>query len=244
MVDERLLLGGVDLSKRLGKKDYNHSLAKAQGRLNKLSRKKAFKKKAVVAVFEGWDAAGKGGAIRRTTQALDARQYQVIPIAAPTEEERAQPYLWRFWRQLPRYQHFAIFDRSWYGRVLVERVEKLAAPTDWARAYSEITEFEEALVEHGIIVAKFWLHIDQEEQLRRFEDRQKKGFKRHKITDEDWRNRDKWADYELAVHDMLERTSTEIAPWKVIAANDKRFARVQVIETLSGWIEDAFDRKR
>jgi polyphosphate:AMP phosphotransferase len=240
-VDGRLILSSVDLSKRLEKKSYQQRLAKAQARLNRLTRKKAFKKLSVVAMFEGWDAGGKGGAIRRITQALDARQYQVVPIAAPTQEERAQPYLWRFWRQLPGRAHFTIFDRSWYGRVLVERIEKFAAPADWGRAYSEINDFEETLVDHGIVMAKYWLHIDADEQLRRFEERKKTGFKRHKITDEDWRNREQWADYELAVHDMLARTSTEIAPWTVVPANNKQYARVNVVETLCDRIEAALD---
>ncbi len=238
-VDGRLVLSHVDLSKKLEKKQYRKKLAKAQARLNELSRDRAFRKRAAVAVFEGWDAAGKGGAIRRVTRALDARQYQVIPIAAPTEEERAQPYLWRFWRHLPSHAHFTIFDRSWYGRVLVERVEGFSPAWDWTRAYAEINDFEETLIDRGIIVAKFWLQIDAEEQLRRFEERKRVAFKRHKITEEDWRNRDKWDEYELAVHDMIERTSTEIAPWTIVSANDKRHARVTVVETMADVMEAA-----
>ncbi len=239
-VDGKLLLSHVDLSQALDKNEYERALPRAQERLNRLSRHKAFRDRSVVAVFEGWDAAGKGGAIRRVTRALDARQYQVVPIAAPTEEERAQPYLWRFWRNLPAHAHFTIFDRSWYGRVLVERVEGFSPAWDWARAYSEINDFEETLVENGIVVVKFWLHIDSEEQLRRFEERKRVAFKRHKITDEDWRNREKWQPYELAVHDMVERTSTEIAPWTIIAANDKRHARVAVVEALADRMQAAF----
>jgi polyphosphate:AMP phosphotransferase len=239
-VDGRIVLSHVDLSQALGKKEYRKKLPKAQARLNKLSRHREFTKRSVVAVFEGWDAAGKGGAIRRITRALDARQYQVVPIAAPTEEERAQPYLWRFWRNLPAKGHFTIFDRSWYGRVLVERVEGFSPAWDWVRAYSEINDFEETLVRNGIVVAKFWLHIDAEEQLRRFEERKRIAFKRHKITEEDWRNREKWRDYELAVHDMIEKTSTEIAPWTVVPANDKRYARVTVVNALAEHMEAAF----
>jgi polyphosphate kinase 2 (PPK2 family) len=191
----------------------------------------------VIVVFEGNDAAGKGGSIRRITGALDARSYQVIPIAAPTEEERAQPYLWRFWRQLPRKGRVTIFDRSWYGRVLVERVEGFCAEADWMRAYGEINEFEAQMVRHHLLVVKFWLTITKDEQLRRFEERQATGFKRFKITDEDWRNRDKWELYEQAVCDLVDRTSTHLAPWTLVEANDKNFARIKVLKTLGDRIE-------
>jgi polyphosphate kinase 2 (PPK2 family) len=191
----------------------------------------------VVAVFEGHDAAGKGGAIRRIAGALDARIYQIIPIAAPTEEERAQPYLWRFWRHLPRRGHMAVFDRSWYGRVLVERVEGFCGEYDWMRAYNEINDFEAQMAEHGVIVVKFWLTISQEEQLKRFKEREKTGFKRFKITEEDWRNREKWDQYEQAVCDMVDRTSTETAPWILVEANDKNFARLKVLRSLCERIE-------
>jgi len=186
----------------------------------------------VVAVFEGSDAAGKGGAIRRVTQALDARKYSVIPIAAPSDEERAQPYLWRFWRHIPAHGHAVIFDRSWYGRVLVERVEGFCTELDWMRAYHEINDFEEQMVGAGAIVVKFWLAISSAEQLRRFKARQSTPYKRFKITDEDWRNRKKWPAYERAVNDMVERTSTDPAPWNVIASDDKLFSRIEAIERL------------
>ena len=191
------------------------------------------------AVFEGFDAAGKGGAIRRVTSALDARYYRVVPIAAPSEDERAQPYLWRFWRHIPRLGRFTIFDRSWYGRVLVERVEGFCSTADWMRAYGEINDFEEQLVARGCIVAKFFLAVGDEEQLRRFKEREATSFKRFKITDEDWRNREKRPAYERAVCDMVERTSTEAAPWTLVESNDKRFARVKILKTLCRRIQDA-----
>ena len=197
---------------------------------------------AAIAVFEGTDAAGKGGAIRRVTAALDPRRYQVIPIAAPTEEERAHPYLWRFWRHIPGRGRLRIFDRSWYGRVLVERVEGLCPEVDWMRAYSEINDLEAQLVRHGIVVCKFWLAITEEEQLKRFEARENTNFKRFKITPEDWRNREKWEAYETAVCDMVDRTSTEIAPWTLVEANDKKFARIKVLKTLCHAIEAALKR--
>jgi polyphosphate kinase 2 (PPK2 family) len=185
-----------------------------------------------VIVMEGWDAGGKGGIIRRVTPAIDARHYRVIPIAAPTDEERSHHYLWRFWRHPPRGGHTAIFDRSWYGRVLVERVERFATDEAWQRAFGEINDFEEQLAAHGTVVVKFWLHIDKDEQLARFKLREETPYKRYKITEEDYRNRERWDDYEVAVNEMVEKTSTAHAPWRLIAGNDKRFARVQAIETL------------
>jgi polyphosphate kinase 2 (PPK2 family) len=189
------------------------------------------------------DAAGKGGAIRRITAAVDARLYHTIPVAAPTDEERAQPYLWRFWRHVPRKGRITIYDRSWYGRVLVERIEKFCSQADWMRAYGEINDFEEQLAVNGAIVAKFWLQISKEEQLRRFKEREKTRFKQFKITAEDWRNRDKWADYQLAAADMIERTSTAHAPWTLIEANDKAYARVKILSTLVRQIEAALKSK-
>ena len=236
-IDNLLILGTLDLSKKTGKIDYQEQLEKYQGKLNLLTRHEDFKKLSVVVVFEGNDAAGKGGSIRRITQALDARQYRVIPIAAPTQEEQVQPYLWRFWRHIPRKSRFAIFDRSWYGRVLVERVEGFCARADWMRSYGEINDFEDQMVRNRTVVVKFWLSISQEEQLKRFQDREKIGFKRFKITDDDWRNRDKWKEYELAVCEMIDRTSTEIAPWTLVEANDKYFARIKVLKTLCERIE-------
>ena len=236
-VDGRRVLQALDLHKSLTKDKYDRDLEKLQGRLNVLTRAPRFAKKSMVVVFEGADAAGKGSAIRRVTAALDARMYQVVPVAAPTDEERARPYLWRFWRQLPARGKVLLFDRSWYGRVLVERVEGLCREADWARAYREINEFEEQLVEHGVILVKLWLQIDAKEQLRRFRDRQKTTFKRHKIGPEDWRNRKKTPAYERAVADMIDRTSTELAPWTLIEANDKHWARVKVLRTLCERLE-------
>jgi AMP-polyphosphate phosphotransferase len=238
-VDSRHLLDAVDLGQNLGRKDYDKELPKQQGRLNRLSRHKRFRQRGVVAVFEGPDAAGKGGAIRRITGALDARFYQVIPIAAPTDEELAQPYLWRFWRRIPRAGRFTLFDRSWYGRVLVERVEGYCSEPDWMRAYAEINDFEEQLSEARIVVAKFWLAIGPDEQLARFREREKTGYKRYKITADDWRNRKKWDSYQQAAGDMIERTSTSHAPWTIVEANDKHFARIKVLKTLNARIEAA-----
>ncbi len=238
-IDGLQILQTLDMSKKIAKPKYDSELETLQGRLNLLTRHKNFEKLSVVVLFEGNDAAGKGGSIRRVTQALDARAYRIIPIAAPTEEERAQPYLWRFWRHLPRRGRFAIFDRSWYGRVLVERVEGFCSQTDWMRAYSEINDFEEQMVRNHTVVVKFWLAITQQEQLKRFKEREKIGFKRFKITDEDWRNREKWPLYEQAVCDMIDRTSTEIAPWTLVEANDKNHARIKVLKTLCNQIEQA-----
>lgn len=241
--DRLLILDTLDMTRKLGKKGYEKSLAKYQRTLNLLSRHPRFREISVVAVFEGPDAGGKGGAIRRITGALDARSYRVIPIAAPTEEEREQPYLWRFWRNLPASGHFGIFDRSWYGRVLVERVEKFCRPQDWMRAYSEINDFEEQLVRRRTVVVKFWIHITRDEQLKRFKERETSGFKRFKLTDEDWRNRKKWDEYEVAACDMIDHTGTEIAPWTLVEANDKQFARIKVLKTLCDRVEAALKRK-
>jgi AMP-polyphosphate phosphotransferase len=238
-LDSRNVLSALDYSRALAKKEYRKQLEKYQGRLNLLTREKRFRERSLIIVFEGSDAAGKGSSIRRITGALDARHYQVIPIAAPTEEERAQPYLWRFWRHLSLKGRVTIFDRSWYGRVLVERVEGFCAEADWMRAYHEINTFEEQLADNGAIVVKFWLAITQEEQLKRFNARQQTPFKSFKITDDDWRNRDKWHEYELAVCDMVERCSTTIAPWNLIAANDKPYARIQILKTLCKALERA-----
>lgn len=241
-IDHLNVLRALDLGQTLAKKEYERALETWQGRLNRLARDGRFKEHAaVVCVFEGNDAAGKGGAIRRVTGALDARYYRTVSVAAPSEEERAQPYMWRFWRRIPRHGFVTIFDRSWYGRVLVERVEGFAAEADWRRAYTEINDFEQELVRHGIVVAKFWLAIDQGEQLKRFRVRKDIAHKRFKITDEDWRNRKKWPAYEVAVCDMIDRTSTGIAPWTIVEANDKRFARVKVLSTLTQAIEAGLD---
>jgi len=242
-IDGRNLLGALDLSKRLPVQKYASQLEKWQGRLNLLSRDPKFKRVSVIILFEGSDAAGKGGAIRRITGALDARHYQGIPIAAPTDEERAQPYLWRFWRHLPRRGRFTIYDRSWYGRVLVERVEGFCTEPDWMRAYSEINDFEEQLVLNNTVLTKFWLQISKDEQLKRFKLREKTSFKRFKITAEDWRNRKKWDAYQIAADEMIQRTSTAPAPWTLVESNDKSFARIKVLKTLVQQIEAMFERR-
>jgi polyphosphate:AMP phosphotransferase len=241
-IDKLNILETLDLSQKLDKKKFATELEKYQGKLALLTRDPRFKQITVVTVFEGNDAAGKGGSIRRITGALEARLYQVVPIAAPTEEERAQPYLWRFWRHVPRKGRVTIFDRSWYGRVLVERVEKFCSEADWMRAYGEINDFEAQLTRHGTVVVKFWLTISKEEQLRRFKEREKIGFKRFKITEEDWRNRDKWDAYEQAIGDMVDRTSTKAAPWTLVEANDKNFARIKILKTLCQRIESAMKK--
>ena len=230
-------LATVDLSRRLEYADYRQQLDRLQVRLHELSLKARKRKLASVLVFEGWDAAGKGGVIRRILQAISFRDCKVIPIAAPTDEERGHHYLWRFWRRLPMDGQMRIFDRSWYGRVLVERVESLASESEWRRAYDEINDFEEQLCEHGNIVLKFWLHIDPDEQLRRFRAREQTPYKKYKITAEDYRNRDKWPDYTDAANEMFERTDNAQAPWLLVPANDKRWARVMVLETLCNAFE-------
>jgi len=234
-----LIIRTLDLSKSLDADRYDRKLTKYQGRLGRLARRLDAEQRSAVVVFEGPDAAGKGGAIRRIVKALDARFYRVIQIAKPTDEERAQPYLWRFWRHLPRFGEFTIFDRSWYGRVLVERVERLCPEEDWQRAYAEINAFEDQLVDAGVLVFKFWLAIDSDEQLKRFREREATGYKRYKLTDEDWRNREKWGAYDVAASEMVARTSTEIAPWTLVEANDKRHARVKVLRTLCDGLERA-----
>lgn len=235
--DHTTLLDFVDLSKNLKKKEYQQQLAEYQAKLNELARRAHKKKISTVMALEGWDAAGKGGMIRRMIAPLDARHYRVIPIAAPTDEENARHYLWRFWRHLQRAGHMTIFDRTWYGRVLVERVEGYAREDEWIRAYQEINEFEEELTEHGILLLKYWIHIDQDEQLARFKAREQISYKQHKITEEDYRNRERWDDYAWAVSDMIERTSTQRAPWFIIEGNDKRYARVQALKLLCERLE-------
>jgi len=231
-LDRNNPLRALDLGRTIAEDDYDRELEHWQGHFAKTLRRAKFRSRSLVVVFEGVDAAGKGGAIRRVTAPLDPRRVGVVPIAAPTEEERARPYMWRFWRHLPRRGELVVFDRSWYGRVLVERVEGYCTTADWMRAYSEINDFEEQLAEHGAIVVKLWLQIDMEEQLRRFEERQSAAHKRHKIGPDDWRNREKWEQYERAVVDMVDRTSTDVAPWDLIEANDKRYTRVAVLRTI------------
>ncbi|MGY3082912.1 polyphosphate:AMP phosphotransferase [Pseudomonas fragi] len=240
---ELTLLDCLDMSQHLEKDDYQEQLITEQARLSGLMRDKRMRRHSLIAVFEGNDAAGKGGSIRRVAAALDPRQYSIVPIAAPSEDERAQPYLWRFWRQVPARGKFTIFDRSWYGRVLVERVEGFCTPADWMRAYGEINDFEEQLTAAGAIVVKFWLAIDKDTQLERFQEREEIPFKRFKITEEDWRNREKWDLYRTAVCDMVDRTSTEISLWTLVEANDKRWARVKVLRTINEALEAAFAKR-
>lgn len=240
-VEQYNLLDALDLSLKLNKTGYKKQLEKYQGTLNELSRHALEAKRSSILVFEGWDAAGKGGAIRRLTESMDARHYQVIPIAAPTDEERAHHYLWRFWRHIPRAGQVTIYDRSWYGRVLVERVEGMAKTGQWQRAYSEIVNFEEAMLAHGIVIMKFWLHIDHAEQLARFKRREAISYKQFKITEEDYRNREKWDDYQKAVNEMIARTSTGKSPWLLVEANDKYYARIKVIKAYCECLEKMLD---
>ncbi len=226
------MLETIDLSLRLEREEYVRQLTRRQVQLRELGYQVYLQKRPVVLVFEGWDAAGKGGAIKRITEKLDPRGYTVYPISAPQGEDKTRHYLYRFWRRLPEPGQVAIFDRSWYGRVLVERVEGFAPEEAWRRAFHEINSFERQLIDWGAVVAKFWVHISRDEQLRRFEERQRIGYKSWKLTDEDWRNRDKWEQYEEAVEEMLMRTSTRHAPWTLVAGNDKYHARVAVLSTV------------
>lgn len=234
------LFSELDLGKKAGD-DYGEKFKKREARVARLSRKLRPKKRSLICVFEGVDAAGKGGSIRRLLDAIDVRNARVMSVAAPTDEEKAHPYLWRFWRQLPKQGHATIYDRSWYGRVLVERVEGFCPPADWKRAYGEIAAFEEELAEAGVIVCKFWLQISAAEQLRRFKDRVETPFKQYKITPDDWRNRAKWDAYQAAALDMIEKTSTPEAPWTLIPAEDKRYARLKVLKTVADRLADELE---
>lgn len=233
-------LSSISLDKSLGKKEYKNRLKENQRRLSELHEKLYLEKVPLILAFEGWDAAGKGGNIRRISKALDPRGYEVIPIAAPSPEEAARHYLWRFWKNLPRDGHVAIFDRSWYGRVLVERVEGFCTENDWHRAYREINEFERQLTDWGAIILKFWLQIDQEEQLRRFKNREATPSKQWKITQEDWRNREKWDQYEICANDMLKYTSTVSAPWIIVESQDKKYARIKTLDAVIDVIKQRF----
>jgi len=232
-------LEALPLDQQLSASEYETKREKWLGKLNQAIRAASASKRSVIFAFEGWDAAGKGGAIRRLTSAIDVRDYRVIPVAKPTQEEKAHHYLWRFWRHIPRAGLVEIFDRSWYGRVLVERLEGFARADEWKRAYQEINDFERQLSDYGIIVVKFWLHVSRDEQLRRFRAREQTPYKRHKINDEDWRNRRKWDAYEVAVGDMIALTDTVAAPWHLIPANNKRYARLQILKTACKQIESA-----
>ncbi len=233
------VISALDLSLSVPEDAYRKELPGLQLEIGRMARSLQDCRRSVVMIFEGSDAAGKGGCIRRVTQALDARFYRVVQISAPTDEERARPYLWRFWRHLPRWGHFTTFDRSWYGRVLVERLENLCSADDWGRAYSEINAYEEQLVQSGSVVLKFWLTTSKEEQLRRFQDREAMGFKRYKITPEDWPNREKWDGYQAAACEMVEKTSSELAPWTLVEAEDKLHARLKVLRTVERALKEA-----
>lgn len=230
---EANVLSGVDLTQTLTKEDYKVQLARQQAKLRRLSLEARKRGVSTVLAFEGWDAAGKGGVIRRVTQALEAGDYRVIPVAAPTQEENKYHYLWRFWRDMPLAGRFVIFDRTWYGRVLVERIEGFAKPAEWQRAYDEINDYEQQLIDRGYYVAKFWLHISPEEQLARFQAREVTNYKQHKITEEDYRNRERWDEYVNAVDQMVLRTTADRAPWHVIAANSKLHARVATLKAIN-----------
>jgi AMP-polyphosphate phosphotransferase len=236
------VLDAVDLTRRTDRATYARDLNLLQRELHGLARQARDRGLSSVLAFEGWDAAGKGGAIRRITQALEAGDYRVISTAAPTEEERKYHYLWRFWRDLPAEGRFVIYDRTWYGRVLVERIEGFAQPAEWQRAYDEINDFEDQLVERGFYVAKFWLHISPEEQLARFQARENTPEKAHKITEEDYRNREQWGDYVEAVDQMVVRTSSSEAPWHIVGANDKLSARLEVLEHVTKGLRRALRR--
>ena len=233
------VLSGIDLSKSLTEEEYKTRLKKLQKRLAELHSELYRLRIPVVIGFEGWDAGGKGGAIKRLTSNLDPRGYRVNPTAAPNDIEKVHHYLWRFWNSVPKAGHIAIFDRTWYGRVMVERIEEFCSEAQWRRAYQEINEMESHMANAGAVVLKFWLHIDKDEQERRFRERQANPAKQWKITDEDWRNREKWDQYEEAVNEMLIRTSTTYAPWIVVEGNDKRYARVKVLQT----VVDALEKK-
>jgi polyphosphate:AMP phosphotransferase len=233
------ILDAVSTSEDLGREDYRAAMDQHIATLNLLHRKALDQGLSTVLVFEGPDASGKGGVIRRMSRALDAVNYSVIPYGAPTAEEARYHYLWRFWHYLRGSGRITIFDRSWYGRVLVERVEGFATEPEWSRAYGEINSFESQLVEHGMLLLKFWLHITKEEQLRRFKAREETPHKRWKLTEEDWRNRNRWDDYSHAAHDMIQKTSTAVAPWHIIEGNNKLYARVKVIGTVCEALETA-----
>ena len=236
---QQTILDQIDLTQTLQREEYDKQLDQLQGRIFELEHRLYQARIPMVIVYEGQDAAGKGGNIRRLTRGLDPRGYEVVPVAAPSDEEKDRHYLWRFWRALPKAGHIAIFDRSWYGRVLVERVEGFCAEDDWRRAFREINEFERNLVDFGTVLVKFWLQIDREEQLRRFEARQKDPYKQWKITDEDWRNREKSKEYKMSIVDMLQKTSTTYAPWTILEANCKHHARIKALQTVVDALENA-----
>jgi polyphosphate kinase 2 (PPK2 family) len=238
------VLRNVDLGKRLADTEYHRKLEPLQKELRTLEHECYMHRLPVVVVCEGWDAAGKGGAIRRATAHLDPRGFEVVPVSAPNDVERAHHYLWRFWHNIPKAGHLTIFDRSWYGRVLVERVEGFCTPAEWRRAYHEINAFEAQLAESGTVIVKLWFHIDRATQLARFRERERVGYKKWKITHEDWRNRKKWPRYEEAAAEMIERTSTSYAPWKVIPANDKNYARVEMLRLIVRAVKKGLGKRK
>ena len=233
----KTVLDRLDLSHTLGKKEYRKELAFYQARLAGLHQQAIQRKISTILVFEGPDAAGKGGAIRQITGALDARNYKVYPFAAPTDVENSYHYLWRFWNCMPRAGRMTIFDRSWYGRVLVERIEQFAGDDEWRRAFAEINDFEDQLIEHGVVLRKFWIHIDKDEQLARFKDRESTPHKQWKLVDEDWRNREKWDEYLSAAHKMIQRTSVYRSPWVLVENNSKRYGRIKVLKEVCDALE-------
>jgi len=226
------MLENVNLNLSTDKDTYKHELISNQVALTKLAFQVYLKKRPVIMVFEGWDAAGKGGVIKRLTEKMDPRGYVVYPIAAPQGDDKTHHYMWRFWRRLPETGQIAIFDRSWYGRVMVERIEGFCNEAEWMRAYREINQFERQLIDFGTILLKFWIHISKEEQLQRFQERSSDKLRSWKLTDEDWRNREKWDMYESSVNDMLLKTSTIHAPWTVVEGNSKYYARIKVLRTV------------
>ena len=240
---ETPLLADADLGAKIGEEEYRSELKALQKRIAELHNVIYRKRIPVVICYEGWDAAGKGGNIRRLAYPLDPRGFDTYPISSPEPHELARHYLWRFWTRLPRTGHVAIFDRTWYGRVMVERIEGFCTEEDWQRAYNEINEFEEELHDWGAVILKFWIHIDQETQLQRFTERQNTPEKQWKITEEDWRNREKWPQYEEAVSEMLEKTSTDFAPWHIIESNDKLYARIKVLRIVAEALEAAAEEK-
>lgn len=235
------MLENLDLTLSLDKEEYDADLVRYQVALNKLGYQVYVQHRPVIMVFEGWDAAGKGGAIKRVTEKLDPRGYAVYPIGAPQGDDASHHYLWRFWRRLPELGQIAIFDRSWYGRVMVERIEGFCKESDWKRAYREINEFEHQLVDFGTILFKFWFHISKEEQLQRFEGRAEDKLRSWKLTDEDWRNREKWDLYTQSVEDMILKTSTLSAPWTLVEGNSKNYARIKVLKTIVDGLGLALD---
>jgi polyphosphate kinase 2 (PPK2 family) len=239
---QQTILDRADLSLSLERKEYEQQLDELQERLFQLEHELYVARVPAVIVYQGWDAGGKGGNIKRLTRGLDPRGYEVVPVGVPTAEEKARHYLWRFWKNVPKAGHITIFDRSWYGRVLVERVEGLSTEDEWRRAYREINEFERQLADFGTVIVKFWLHIDRDEQLRRFKARQQTPHKQWKIGEEDWRNREKWDQYEVAVVDMLQRTSTTYAPWTILEANCKLYARIKALRTVAEALQSALKK--